>query len=83
MINFDVMRDMVLSQNIQGPDPLKTVITVNDKKIKRKKFESKLYNSKEIKKYSAVFNKRIILPNLKTVPFGYDFAHMLDETVEG
>jgi hypothetical protein len=75
------MRDMVLSQKIQGEEPLKTVITVNDKKIRRKKFESKVYNTKEIKKYRAVFNKRIISPNLTTVPFGYDFSHMLDHDV--
>jgi hypothetical protein len=74
LINFDVMRDMVLSQKIQGNPDLKTVVTVNDKKIKRKKYQCQLFNCKEIKRYRAVYNKRIILPDLTTVPFGYDYT---------
>jgi hypothetical protein len=78
LINFEVMRDMVLSQKIQNNPALKEVITVNDKKITRNKFKCKLYNSKEVKKYKAVYNKRIIMNDLTTVPFGYDFSDRVD-----
>ena len=74
LINFDVMKDMVLSQQIQGNAAGKTVVTVNEKKIKRDKYSCKIYNTKEIKRYRAVYNKRIILPDLTTVPFGYDYS---------
>jgi hypothetical protein len=78
LINFEVMRDMVLSQKIQGNPNLKTVVTINDKKIRRKKYQCKIYNTKEVKKYRAVYNKRIILPDLTTVPFGYDYTSKLN-----
>ena len=77
LINFEVMRDMVLNQNIQGNDELKTVITINKNKITRDKYKCKIYNKKEIKRYKAVYNKRIIMPDLTTVPFGYDFSQDL------
>jgi hypothetical protein len=75
LINFDVMRDMVLNQKIQENPKLKTVITVNENKITRNKYKCKIYNSKEVKRYRAVYNKRIIMNDLTTVPFGYDFSH--------
>jgi hypothetical protein len=74
LINFGVMKDMVLSQKIQGNPDLKTVITVNEKKITRNKFKCTIYNTKQVKKYRAVYNKRIIMSDLTTVPFGYDFS---------
>ena len=76
LINFDVMPDMVLSQKIQGNTDPKTVVTVNEKKITRNKYQCKIYNSKEVKRYKAVYNKRIIMEDLTTVPFGYDFLNL-------
>ena len=77
LINFDVMKDMVLTQQIQNNPNLRTVTIVNDKKIARKKYECILYNKKEIKRYKPVYNKRIIMPDLSTVPFGYDFSRYM------
>ena len=77
LINFEVMRDMVLSQKIQRNPDLKTVVTINNKKIRRNKYQCKIYNAKEVKRYRAVYNKRIIMPDLTTVPFGYDYSDKL------
>jgi len=80
LINFEVMRDMVLNQKIQNNPYLKTVATVNENKITRNKFTNNIYNSIEIKQYKTVYDKRIILPDLSTVPFGYDFSHSLQSS---
>jgi hypothetical protein len=77
LINFDVMKDLVLNQKIQNNPYLKSVVTVNENKITRNKFKNTLYNTKEIKQYKTVYDKRIILPDLSTVPFGFDFSHSL------
>ena len=74
LINFEVMKDMVLNQTIQNNPNIRSVVTVNKHKITRDKFQNKIYNRKEIKEYRAVYNKRVILDDLSTVPFGYDFS---------
>jgi hypothetical protein len=73
-IDFDVIKDMVVNQQIQGNPQLKTVVTVNNNQITRNKFRNIIYNTRLVKKYRACYTKRIILPNLTTVPFGYDYA---------
>jgi hypothetical protein len=72
-IDFDVMKDMVVNQQIQGNPKLKTVVTVNDRQITRNKYKNIIYNTRLVKKYRACYTKRIIRPDLTTVPFGYDY----------
>jgi hypothetical protein len=76
-IDFNVMKDMVVNQQIQGNPKLKTVATVNDRQITRNKFRNIIYNTRLVKKYRVCYTKRIIMPNLTTVPFGYDFSSSL------
>ena len=64
MINFEAIKDMVV--NGKGG---KTV--VNPCKITRDVRKRKVYNREEKKNYNMVYTKRVILPDLNTVPFGY------------
>ena len=73
-IDFSVIKDMVVNQQIQGNPNLKSVITVNDRQITCDKFKNIIYNSRLVKKYKACYTKRIIMPDLTTVPYGYDFS---------
>jgi hypothetical protein len=45
--------------------------TVNPSKICRQKVQSELYSQEEIKQYAAVYTKRVVQPNLTTLPYGY------------
>jgi hypothetical protein len=66
LINFQAIKDMV----VHGKGG-KTV--VNPGKINRDVRKRKVYNREERKKYSMVYTKRVVLPNLNTVPYGYVF----------
>jgi hypothetical protein len=70
-INFDVMKDVVLGQNIQVDNDGITVPIVNETKINRDKNRSVLYNRKEVKMFKAVYTKRVIQDDLSTLPYGY------------
>ena len=70
-INFDVMKDMVLKQNIQCDNNLIKIPIVNETKINRDKKKNVIYNRKEIKMFRAVYTKRVIQPDLSTLPYGY------------
>ena len=73
-INFDVMRNMVLNQEIQTTsDPIKA-FTLNPSKICRDKNRNIIYNKVEVKTFSAVYTKRVILEDLTTLPYGYDWV---------
>jgi G:T-mismatch repair DNA endonuclease (very short patch repair protein) len=73
-INFDVMKKMVLNQDIQTTtEPLES-FTYNPTKICRDKNRNIIYNRTEIKRFRAVFTKRVIMPDLTTVPYGYDWV---------
>jgi hypothetical protein len=76
-IDFSVIKDMVVNQQIQGNPDLKTVTTVNERQITRNKFKNIIYNTKGVKKYRACYTKRIIRPDLTTVPYGYDFSRVV------
>ena len=71
-INFDVMKNMLLNQDIQNctDDELYTY-TVNPSKISRDKKRNIIYNKTELKRFKAVFTKRVIMPDLTTLPYGY------------
>ena len=64
IINFKAIKDIV----VHGQEG-KTV--VNPNKISRDARKRKIYNRVESKKYKMVYNKRVILPDLSTVPYGY------------
>jgi hypothetical protein len=70
-INFDVMKDMVLKQDVQGANELIKIPIINESKINRDKKRNVLYNRKEIKMFKAVYTKRVIQPDLSTLPYGY------------
>ena len=65
-INFDIMRDMVVSK--ENVDP---VDVVNPSKICRDSRHQTVYNRYENKKYRIVYTKRVIQDNLDTLPYGY------------
>ena len=65
-LNFDTMKDIVLN------DHTKKITTNNPRKIIRDKLKHKIITRNESKSYSFVFDKRIILGNLDTQPFGYN-----------
>ena len=66
LINFQTMEDMVLT-----PDRSGSVDVVNPSKISRDKHSAKLYNRWESKMYRLVYTKRVVLPDLNTLPYGY------------
>ena len=70
-INFDVMKDMILNQDIQEDNGLRAVPIVNETKINRDKKRHLIFNRKEIKLFKAVYTKRVIQPDLSTLPYGY------------
>ena len=65
-INFDVMREMVVSK-----ESVDSVDIVNPSKICRDSRNQTVYNRRESKKYQLVYTKRVIQPNLDTLPYGY------------
>ncbi|XP_041361864.1 uncharacterized protein LOC121377831 [Gigantopelta aegis] len=66
LINFAAIRDMVLSPTRDG-----SITVTNPGKISREKRKRKIYNRPENKKYQIVYNKRVILKDLNTLPYGY------------
>lgn len=71
-ITFDSMKKMVFSEKTGGES--ETIQLVNPCRITRDHKSVRLFDRVEIKKCSLVFSKRILLRNLDSVPFGYDFA---------
>ena len=63
-VNFAAIKEMVFDQS-------QTITLTNPHKITRHKCTSKVYNRVENKKYGMVYTKRVILPSMDTLPFGY------------
>ena len=59
------------------------IVTVNQQKITREKLNHKLVNRVEEKEYGLVYDKRIILENLDTVPYGYKYSTSLHPCYAG
>ena len=67
IINFDSMRDMVTA-----PEGADISVTVTDPaKITRNKTRSILYNRPMSKSYRMVYDKRVILQDYDTRPYGF------------
>ena len=64
LINFEAIKDMVLHGS-DGPT------LINPHKITRDVRKRKIVNKVESKKYSLVYTKRVVLPDLSTIPYGY------------
>ncbi|XP_066296636.1 uncharacterized protein [Branchiostoma lanceolatum] len=65
LINFDVMKDMIMGV---GPE---NIDIVTERKISRDKKAKKVVNKREVKRYRLVYNKRVIQDNFTTLPYGY------------
>ena len=66
MINFDVIKEMVVSKNYDA-----SLTTYNPCKISRLARKRKLYNREERKKYRIVYTKRRLLDDMDTLPYGF------------
>lgn len=66
-INFDSMKEALYAWKNKTPLPLVVVKT----EIKRNKHKQFIYTNLLEKKYSVIYNKRKVLDDLTTVPFGY------------
>ena len=64
-MNFETVADLVEKQD--GP-----IITVhNPHKITRDSTERVIVSQSQDKQYKIVYNKRVIQPDLDTLPYGY------------
>jgi len=66
LINFEAIRAIVTSDERDGK-----IVVTNPSKISREKRKRKIYNREEKKSYQMVFTKRVIQPNLDTLPYGF------------
>ena len=51
--------------------PAEVIVVTNPAKISRDKYSNILNNKKDDKQYRVVYDKRVILDNLDTFPFGF------------
>ena len=65
LLNFDSLKEIILG------DQQAQIVTVNPRKIVREKLKHKIINRREEKRYQLVYDKRIILDDLSTIPYGY------------
>lgn len=84
LLNFDGIKDMIghvspsktstyKKRKLENKDepPSKVIVITNPTKISRDKYNRILYNRKEDKQYRVVYDKRVILKDLDTLPYGY------------
>ena len=64
LINFEAMKEIVF-------DKVVNISIVQPSKITRQAQNTTIYNRPELKTYKKVYDKRIVLPNFDTVPYGY------------
>ena len=83
-INFDSIHDLITARKRQMKRKVldcseyepclkksKIIDIVNPRKICREKYRQILYNRYEKRSYIIVYDKRVILENMDTVPYGY------------
>ncbi|XP_062571181.1 uncharacterized protein LOC134233214 [Saccostrea cucullata] len=68
VLTLESMKDVMFNRDDENSA---VYHTTNPSKICRDKIHSELYSQEEIKRYSAVYTKRVIQPNLVTLPYGY------------
>lgn len=68
ILNFESMKDTVFNR---GDPEMGRYSTINHNKIHRDKLSGDLFSEEEIKRYACVHTKRVVLPNLTSVPYGY------------
>ena len=78
IINFESMKKALYSWKNQENTELVTIRT----EICRDKKSPKVYNRQVHKHYGVVYDKRIVLNNLETVPYGYRFWKKVQYGVE-
>ena len=64
LINFEAIKEIVF-------DKVVNISIVQPSKITRQAQNTTIYNRPELKTYKKVYDKRIVLPNFDTVPYGY------------
>jgi len=67
ILNFESMKQALYNWHRNEPDEIVTVSTM----ILRDKREPKVYNRQMSKKYGVVYDKRQVLNDLTTLPYGY------------
>ena len=70
IVNFEKMKDALFSWYRKEPISYVTISNL----IQRNKHEMALYTQQVEKNYGVVYDKRRILPDYTTVPFGYIFS---------
>ena len=69
VLNFQTMKEVLCNWLYNSPQELITVKT----ELRRDKHQPQVYNRVVSKHYGVVYDKRKILPDLSTVPFGFRF----------
>lgn len=69
LINVNSMRDLV--DRFVGEDISQTITTVNKHHICRDKRSCQINSQEQTKNYKVVYNKRVVLKNFQTLPYGY------------
>ena len=52
-------------------DKVVNISIVNPSKITRRAQNTTIFNKPEVKTYRKVYDKRVVLPDFDTVPYGY------------
>ena len=84
ILNFNTVQEMVgyvdpskpythKKRKLDDSDqpPSKCIVLTNPTKICRDKYANVVFNRKEEKQYRVIYDKRTILKNLETLPYGY------------
>ncbi|CAL1292279.1 unnamed protein product, partial [Larinioides sclopetarius] len=65
-LNFETIKDLICNM-----DKMECVTVTDPQKITRDGKRRRVYNREEKKLYRVIYNKRVIRPDLSTVPYGF------------